>query len=148
MLICVCLRIVANISADTGGAGGYLLFILPLSFITWYRPIYLGFSRTEGKAMAFFFCTSTRRPVSGRLTVDLYFIFAGFHLAFSTYMAVGIPCEFGPCDPRRDGGGTGIGAQEDGVENGGSRTDQRERRAQRCCGKGAGHALARRARER
>lgn len=43
-------------SADTGSAGGYLIFILPVSFITWYRPIYLGFSRTEGKAMAFFFC--------------------------------------------------------------------------------------------
>ena len=44
---------------------------------------------------------STLRSISCRsLTIDLYFIFAGFHLAFSTYMAVGIPCE--SCPPSRD----------------------------------------------
>lgn len=42
--------------ADTGAAGGYVPFIGALSFVTWYRPIYLGFARQEGKAMAFFFC--------------------------------------------------------------------------------------------
>ena len=43
-------------SADVGAAGGYVLFISVLSFILWYRPIYLGFTRSEGRAMAFFFC--------------------------------------------------------------------------------------------
>ncbi|CAD6583631.1 MAG: hypothetical protein TREMPRED_003607, partial [Tremellales sp. Tagirdzhanova-0007] len=63
--------------ADTAAAGGYLPIIGITSFILWYRPIYLGFSRTEGKAMAFFFY--------------LYFLFAGFHLLFSIYMVIGIP---------------------------------------------------------
>jgi hypothetical protein len=43
-------------SADTAAAGGYLPVIGVLSFLLWYRPIYLGLDRTEGKAMAFFFC--------------------------------------------------------------------------------------------
>ena len=43
-------------SADVGASGGYVLFISVLSFILWYRPIYLGFTRSEGRAMAFFFC--------------------------------------------------------------------------------------------
>ncbi|ORX38257.1 scamp family-domain-containing protein [Kockovaella imperatae] len=63
--------------ADTAASAGYLPVIGALSFILWYRPIYLGFERTEGKAMAFFFY--------------LYFAFAGCHLLFSIYMAVGIP---------------------------------------------------------
>ena len=48
-LTCTC-------SADTAASAGYLAVIGALSFVLWYRPIYLGFSRTEGKAMAFFFC--------------------------------------------------------------------------------------------
>ncbi|ORY20375.1 scamp family-domain-containing protein [Naematelia encephala] len=63
--------------ADTGAAGGYLLFISIASFILWYRPIYLGLRKTEGKAMAFFFYA--------------YFLFAGCHLLFSAYMVIGIP---------------------------------------------------------
>lgn len=63
--------------ADVGAAGGYLPFIGALSFVLWYRPIYLGFKRTEGRAMAVFFY--------------IYFLFAGFNLLFATYMAVGIP---------------------------------------------------------
>jgi hypothetical protein len=43
-------------SADVGASGGYVLFISVLSFLLWYRPIYLGFTRSEGRAMAFFFC--------------------------------------------------------------------------------------------
>ena len=53
-----------------------------LSFLLWYRPIYLGFRKPEGKAMAFFIYT--------------FFLFAGFHLLFSVYMAIGIPCERHP----------------------------------------------------
>jgi hypothetical protein len=52
-------------SADVGASGGYVLFISVLSFILWYRPIYLGFTRSEGRAMAFFFCKlhlSSYRP--------------------------------------------------------------------------------------
>lgn len=82
-------------SADTGAAGGYVLFIGVLSFILWYRPIYLGFTRSEGRAMAFFFCKLARPQP--RLTadhfLDIYFLFAGFHLAFSIYMVIGIPCK-------------------------------------------------------
>ncbi|KAI9637689.1 scamp family-domain-containing protein [Dioszegia hungarica] len=63
--------------ADMGASVMYVPVIGVLSFVTWYRPIYLGLSRTEGKAMAFFFY--------------IYFLFAGFHLLFSIYMAVGIP---------------------------------------------------------
>lgn len=44
--------------ADTAAAAGYVVVIGVFSFITWYRPIYLGLERTEGKAMAFFFCRS------------------------------------------------------------------------------------------
>ncbi|GFZ51897.1 hypothetical protein JCM24511_09666 [Saitozyma sp. JCM 24511] len=63
--------------ADTAAAGGYLPVIGVLSFLLWYRPIYLGLDRTEGKAMAFFFY--------------IYFVFAGFNLLFAIYMAIGIP---------------------------------------------------------
>jgi len=83
-------------SADTGAAGGYVLFISVLSFILWYRPIYLGFTRSEGRAMAFFFCKLTLSYSSGSelRNLDIYFLFAGFHLLFSIYMVIGIPCIF------------------------------------------------------
>jgi len=54
-------------SADVGASGGYVLFISVLSFILWYRPIYLGFTRSEGRAMAFFFC---QLPLSPRGRAD------------------------------------------------------------------------------
>ena len=82
-------------SADMAASAGYLPVIGAASFVLWYRPIYLGFSRTEGKAMAFFFCKRCHLPrFDAPLTAaDLYFLFAGFHLLFSIYMAIGIPCE-------------------------------------------------------
>lgn len=52
------MSIANDYSADTGAAGGYVPFIGIASFILWYRPIYLGLRKTEGKAMAFFFCMS------------------------------------------------------------------------------------------
>ena len=91
----------AHFSADVGGAGGYVLFISIASFILWYRPIYLGFNRTDGKVMAFFFCKSPQLLGLARHNCattadrpDIYFLFAGFHLLFSIYMTIGIPCKF------------------------------------------------------
>ncbi|KAK4686601.1 secretory carrier-associated membrane protein, partial [Tremellales sp. Uapishka_1] len=63
--------------ADTAAAGGYVPVIGIASFILWYRPIYLGYKRLGSRGMAFFFY--------------IFFLFAGFHLAFSIYMAIGIP---------------------------------------------------------
>ncbi|ODN83519.1 hypothetical protein L202_01652 [Cryptococcus amylolentus CBS 6039] len=63
--------------ADMASSASYLVFITLTSFILWFRPIYLGYCRNEGKAMAVFFY--------------IYFLFAGFHLAYSMYMFIGIP---------------------------------------------------------
>jgi hypothetical protein len=108
----------STLSADTAAAGGYLPVIGVLSFLLWYRPIYLGLDRTEGKAMAFFFCErggyfrtfptlllSTIRNIRDTMVyglyrfrqcaltrLDIYFLFAGFNLLFAIYMAIGIPC--------------------------------------------------------
>lgn len=55
--------------------------------------------------MAFFFCQLLYSGTGGIIAdlLDLYFIFAGFHLAFSTYMAVGIPCELKHAQRRHRG---------------------------------------------
>lgn len=45
--------------ADMGASVMYIVVISIASFFSWYRPIYLGLSRTEGRAMAFFFCKLT-----------------------------------------------------------------------------------------
>ncbi|EIW68384.1 hypothetical protein M231_00294 [Tremella mesenterica] len=76
---CILLLISGSLEggADVGAAGGYLPVIGVLSFILWYRPIYLGFLKVEGKAMAFFFY--------------IYFVFQGFNLLYALYMLIGIP---------------------------------------------------------
>ncbi|WVR09370.1 hypothetical protein IAU60_006436 [Kwoniella sp. DSM 27419] len=43
--------------ADMASSVSYLVFITLASFVLWFRPIYLGYCRTEGKAMAIFFST-------------------------------------------------------------------------------------------
>ncbi|WVQ90553.1 hypothetical protein IAS59_004333 [Cryptococcus gattii] len=63
--------------ADMASSASYLVFITIASFILWFRPIYLGYCRNEGKAMAIFFY--------------IYFLFGGFHLLYSIYMFIGIP---------------------------------------------------------
>ncbi|PWN37985.1 scamp-domain-containing protein [Meira miltonrushii] len=51
----------------------YLIFITPTSFMLWYRPVYNGFMKEHS------------------LFYYMYFIFAGFHLAWSVYVFLGIP---------------------------------------------------------
>ncbi|WWD19326.1 hypothetical protein CI109_103784 [Kwoniella shandongensis] len=63
--------------ADMASSASYVVVIGGASFILWFRPIYLGYCRTEGKTMAIFFY--------------IYFLFGGFHLLYSIYMLVGIP---------------------------------------------------------
>ncbi|WWC63601.1 uncharacterized protein I303_106206 [Kwoniella dejecticola CBS 10117] len=63
--------------ADLASSISYVVVIGLASFILWFRPIYLGYCRTEGKTMAIFFY--------------IYFLFGGFHLLYSIYMLVGIP---------------------------------------------------------
>ncbi|OCF35758.1 hypothetical protein I316_02249 [Kwoniella heveanensis BCC8398] len=79
MLGCVFLLISGSSEggADMASSISYLIFITLASFVLWFRPIYLGYCRTEGKTMAVFFY--------------IYFLFGGFHLLYSIYMLVGIP---------------------------------------------------------
>ncbi|WVN86168.1 uncharacterized protein L203_101329 [Cryptococcus depauperatus CBS 7841] len=79
LLGCIFLLIsgAADGGADMASSASYLVFITLASFVTWFRPIYLGYLRDEGKAMALFFY--------------IYFIFCGCHLLYSIYMFVGIP---------------------------------------------------------
>ncbi|GAA5910888.1 secretory carrier-associated membrane protein [Sporobolomyces salmoneus] len=63
----------SNGGADLGAAIMYVPVIGVLSFLLWYRPVYNAYA----KEYAFFYY--------------MYFIFAGFHLAFCVYMFVGIP---------------------------------------------------------
>jgi len=58
---------------DLGGSIGYLIFISPLSFLLWYRPLYNAYMKEQ--ALYYYF----------------YFFFGGFHLLFSAYMIIGIP---------------------------------------------------------
>ncbi|KAH8833659.1 scamp-domain-containing protein [Flagelloscypha sp. PMI_526] len=58
---------------DLIGSIVYLVFITPLSFLLWYRPIYNGYMKEQA------------------LYYYLYFFFGGFHLAFSVYMIIGVP---------------------------------------------------------
>ncbi|GAA6063289.1 hypothetical protein JCM10212_004671 [Sporobolomyces blumeae] len=62
-----------NGGADLGSAIMYVPVIGALSFVLWYRPVYNAYA----KEYAFFYY--------------MYFLFAGFHLAFCTYMFIGIP---------------------------------------------------------
>lgn len=60
MVGCVLLLVggAAEGGADMGASVMYIPVIGIASFFAWYRPIYLGLSRTEGRAMAFWFCKS------------------------------------------------------------------------------------------
>ncbi|SGZ22418.1 BQ5605_C022g09485 [Microbotryum silenes-dioicae] len=62
-----------NGGADLAAGIMYLPVIGALSFFLWYRPAYNAYMK--GSAMFFY----------------MYFLFAGFHLAFSAYMIIGIP---------------------------------------------------------
>ncbi|KAI0721062.1 scamp family-domain-containing protein [Cerioporus squamosus] len=75
MVACICILASgsANGGSDLGSSIGYVIFITPLSFLLWYRPIYNGYMKGL-----------TRAP-------DLYFFFGGWHLLFSVYMIIGIP---------------------------------------------------------
>lgn len=59
--------------SDLGSSIGYFIFITPLSFLLWYRPIYNGYMKEQA------------------LYYYLYFFFCGWHLLFSVYMILGIP---------------------------------------------------------
>lgn len=55
----------------------YLVFIMLLSFVLWYYPVYNGWRRINKRGAAIlFYC---------------YFIFGGIHLVFSLYMLIGAP---------------------------------------------------------
>ncbi|KAI0748152.1 scamp-domain-containing protein [Daedaleopsis nitida] len=63
----------SNGGSDLGSSIGYIVLIMPLSFLLWYRPIYNGYMKEQA------------------LYYYLYFFFGGFHLLFSLYMIIGIP---------------------------------------------------------
>ncbi|KAI0683699.1 scamp family-domain-containing protein [Cytidiella melzeri] len=69
--------LVLLISGASGSLGGFItsiifvVFITPLSFLLWYRPIYNGYMKEQA------------------LYYYMYFIFGGFHLLFSVYALVG-----------------------------------------------------------
>jgi len=60
-------------SRDFGGSLGYLIFIPPLSFLLWYRPIYNGYMKEQS------------------LYYYMYFFFGGWHVLFCIYMVIGLP---------------------------------------------------------
>lgn len=55
------------------GAVFYLVLLIPLSFVLWYRPVYNGLMKEHS------------------LFYYVYFLFAGFHLLFSAYAIIGYP---------------------------------------------------------
>ncbi|RDX56743.1 scamp-domain-containing protein [Polyporus arcularius HHB13444] len=75
MVACICILAsgAANGGSDLGSSIGYVIFITPLSFLLWYRPIYNGYMKEQA------------------LYYYLYFFFGGWHLLFSVYMIIGIP---------------------------------------------------------
>ncbi|KAK7693514.1 hypothetical protein QCA50_003082 [Cerrena zonata] len=75
MVACIFLLIsgASGGGSDLGSSIGYIVVILPLSFLLWYRPIYNGYMKEQA------------------LYYYLYFFFGGWHLAFSIYMIIGIP---------------------------------------------------------
>ncbi|KAL8278455.1 hypothetical protein RQP46_009145 [Phenoliferia psychrophenolica] len=62
-----------NGGADLGAAIMYLPVIGILSFFTWYQPVYKAYQ--TGYAVFYY----------------IFFLFAGFHIAFCTYAFIGIP---------------------------------------------------------
>ncbi|GAA5830997.1 hypothetical protein JCM5353_005589 [Sporobolomyces roseus] len=63
----------SNGGSDLGAAIMYVPVIGTLSFLLWYRPVYNAYA----KEYSFFYY--------------MFFLFAGFHIAFCTYMFIGIP---------------------------------------------------------
>ncbi|KAH6571956.1 hypothetical protein BASA60_006913 [Batrachochytrium salamandrivorans] len=61
------------VPGDFGVALVYLFFISAASFVTWYLPVYMAFMKNSS------------------LYSYVFLLFHGFHIAFSGYMAVGIP---------------------------------------------------------
>lgn len=59
--------------ADLGSGIFYLPVITVLSFLLWYRPVYNAYAKEHS------------------LFYLLYFVFGGFHVAFCSYMLIGIP---------------------------------------------------------
>ncbi|GJE87160.1 secretory carrier-associated membrane protein [Phanerochaete sordida] len=73
MVACIFILIAGKGGSALGSSIGYLIVIPPLSFLLWYRPIYNGYMKEQA------------------LYYYMYFIFCGFHLAFSLYAIIGIP---------------------------------------------------------
>ncbi|RPD66166.1 scamp-domain-containing protein [Lentinus tigrinus ALCF2SS1-7] len=75
MVACICILASgsSNGGSDLGSSIGYVIFITPLSFLLWYRPIYNGYMKEQA------------------LYYYLYFFFGGWHLIYSVYMIIGIP---------------------------------------------------------
>jgi len=83
LLATLVVNMVASIFATISGTGdgfrdfGVSIMYVPvigiLSFLTWYRPIYNGYMKEQ--AVYYY----------------LYFFFGGWHILFSSYMAIGIP---------------------------------------------------------
>ncbi|KIP09533.1 hypothetical protein PHLGIDRAFT_29012 [Phlebiopsis gigantea 11061_1 CR5-6] len=73
MVACIFILIAGAGGSALGSSIGYLIVIPPLSFLLWYRPIYNAYMKEQA------------------LYYYMYLIFAGFHLAFSVYVIIGIP---------------------------------------------------------
>ncbi|KAG9320667.1 hypothetical protein KVV02_004416 [Mortierella alpina] len=67
---------IPNGAADMGVSLGYCFTITAASFLLWYRPVYNAFMKEM--SMYYYF----------------YFVFNGFHILFSFYMALGFPSTY------------------------------------------------------
>jgi hypothetical protein len=75
-----------------GTSIGYLVFIAVFSFVLWYYPVYTGWCRINKRGAAILFCKHRKKRQTARSShPDMYFIFGGFHVLYSLYMAIGIP---------------------------------------------------------
>ncbi|KAL7004608.1 hypothetical protein EMMF5_005868 [Cystobasidiomycetes sp. EMM_F5] len=74
-LVACILLLVSGAADGAKDLGGSLvdLLVIPLSFVLWYRPVYNAYMKEQ----SFYYY--------------LYFIFGGFHVAFSIYSLIGIP---------------------------------------------------------
>ncbi|KAJ2982658.1 hypothetical protein NUW54_g10721 [Trametes sanguinea] len=92
MVACICILASgsSNGGSDLGSSIGYVVFITPLSFLLWYRPIYNGYMKVWATFVPHGLCAERARQEQA-LYYYLYFFFGGFHLLFSVYMIIGIP---------------------------------------------------------
>lgn len=74
-LVTVFLARFVSVVPDTSfiGAIVYVVVLIPLSFMLWYRPVYNGIMKEHS------------------LFYYVYFVFCGFHLLFSLYAVIGAP---------------------------------------------------------